>query len=137
MNKLILDSPIMINGKEVKELTYDALEITTDDYLEACAISASMARGNNIAIKMMENDHALHLCLGFMAIKAVNPQYDIADLKRIKGFDAVKVADIGRVFIFGKSAESEENTSEKQSETIAEHSTQAQKSLEECDSSIS
>jgi len=125
-NTLILDNPILINGKEVKELTYDPTEITAEQFSIACAKSAALDKNKTFTFKLKENDIALHLYLGMMAVIAVNPDIDLSDLERIKGFDVLDLTNIGGFFIFRRSAEpSEESDSESSSETTANISTQA------------
>ena len=114
-NKITLREPIAINGKQVTELTYDALQITAEQFSEACARSSAIDKNKSFSFKMRENDYALHLYLGMMAIIAVNPEIDITDLERIKGFDVLAVADIGMLFTLRRSAAtSEESNSEEQ-----------------------
>ena len=123
---LYLDNPILINGKQVKELTYDAREITAVQFSEACAMSASLEKTKTVSFKMRENDYALHLYLGFMAIIAVNPDIDVSDLERVKGLDVNRIANIGLVFTLGRlGGDSEESNSDEQSENTADTSTQA------------
>ena len=118
MDKLILKKPIMINGEEVKELTYDANEI--DGMLFANAENKKKkAAGSNMSISpAAEFDFALHLYLGFAAIIAVNPSIDWSDLERIKGHDNVEVMKIGRNFMLGSDEASQESDSEKPTETM-------------------
>lgn len=114
-NKIKLQEAITINGKQVKELTYDAMEITAGQFSEACARSAAIDKNKSFSFKMRENDYALHLYLGMMAIIAVNPDIDITDLERIKGFDVLAIADIGMLFTLRRSvATSEESNSDEQ-----------------------
>ena len=101
-NTLTLDNPIFINGKEVKELTYDAQEITAEHFSIACAKSAAVDKSRAVTLKLKENDHALHLYLGMMAVIAVNPDIDVTDLERIKGFDVLDLTNIGTFFILRK-----------------------------------
>ena len=73
----------------------------------------------------MEQDGNLHLYLGMEAIIAVNPDIDIADLERIKGFDLVQITRIGRNFISGNAEEtSNQKDLGKESEVIPESITQ-------------
>lgn len=131
-NTLILDNPIKINGKEVSELTYDAQEITAEQFSIACAKSAAVDKTRAVTLKLKENDHALHLYLGMMAIIAVNPDIDVSDLERIKGFDVIDLTNIGTFFILRKSvAPSEANSSADTSEGIADTSKQASEKSEE------
>ena len=114
-NKITLQEPITINGKQVKELSYNALEITAQQFSEACARSSAIDKNKSFSFKLRENDYALHLYLGMMAIVAVNPDIDIADLERIKGFDVLAIADIGMLFTLRRSvAPSEESSSDEQ-----------------------
>lgn len=127
---LTLQEPILINGKQVSELTYDAREITNDLFLQACAQSAELNKTKTFSLKVRENDYALHLYLGYMAIIAVNPDIDITDLQRIKGFDLLQIADIGLLFIMRRSeVHSEESSSDEQSANTAELSSPAPESL--------
>lgn len=108
---LILDTPLLINGKEIKELDYDANEITALQFSEACMKASELSKNSSsLTLKLKENDYGLHLYLGFAAIIAINPEIDLKDLERIKGNDVLKITDIGTVFIFRKS---EANSQEK------------------------
>lgn len=130
-NTLVLDNPILINGKEVKELTYDPQEITAEQFSIACAKAASMEKTKTLTLKVKENDHALHMYLGMMAIIAVNPEIDVSDLERIKGFDILDVTNIGTFFILRRQAEpSEETRSGEPSETTVSTLTQASENSE-------
>lgn len=111
---LRLRYPILIDGKQVKELSYDPEEITNDLFLAACMKSTISGNDMNAAA-MKEINNALHLQLGKAAIMAVNPSYDWGDLDRIKSFDLLDLCEIGRDFITGGAEEpSEQSTSEKQ-----------------------
>ncbi len=129
--KITLNNPITINGKPVKELAYDANEITSAMFAEADArkMVASGAKSGNLS-GAVELDYGLHLYLGFAAIIAVNPEIDFTDLERIKGPDVMQVMKVGRNFIIS-SAASEEDSSDEQSEITPELSThQSQTSKE-------
>lgn len=107
-NVLVLDNPILIDGKEVSELSYDSKEISVDLYMTACAkAAAATASGgsNAAAMKLKEVDYILHTYLGMAAVIAVNSSYSFEDLERIKGFDILDLANIGSFFIYRKSAE--------------------------------
>lgn len=132
---LKLEHPIYVNGAEIKELDYDAQEITALQFSEACSRAAAISKKNtSVNIKFRENDYSLHLYLGIMAIIALNPQIDISDLERIKGFDILKVTDIGMSFTLRIAAgNSKENDSEKQSENTAESTTSQQENYSEND----
>lgn len=128
MDIIKLRKPIMINGSEVKELTYDTAEITCAQFCEAEAARFA-AGGNKPSMNVYEFDSALHLYLGMMAVIAVNPHIDVKDLERIKGVDMIKLAQVGRNFILSGAAEdSDLKTSEDASEPTAEPSSQVQES---------
>lgn len=123
---LVLDNPILINGKEVKELTYDPQEITAEQFSIACAKAAAMDKSKSMSFKVKENDYGLHLYLGMMAVIAVNPDIDVADLERIKGFDVLDLTNIGTFFTLRKSvAPSEAINSAAQSENTEKPTTAA------------
>lgn len=128
-NKIELRQPLLINGKEIRELTYDFNEIDCNAFALAASYSSSKSlvatqQGKPNAI-VMEQDTNFHMYLGMMAIVAVNPDIDIADLERIKGFDIVTLAGLGRNFIIGRLEEpSDQNSLEEQSEATPEPSTQ-------------
>ena len=123
---LVLENPILINNEMVKELTYDPQEITAEHFSIACAKSASIEKSKTFTLKMKENDYALHLYLGMMAIIAINPGIDVSDLERIKGFDVLSLTNIGAFFTLRRQAvPSEESSSDEQSENTASTSTAA------------
>ena len=127
LKTLKLSNPLLINGQQYTELEYDASEITATQFSEACMKASEMSKNSgNISFKLKENDYALHLYLGFMAIIAVNPSIDLKDLERIKGYDTLKVTDIGMLFIYRKSEGiSVGSDSEQPSETTPATSTPA------------
>lgn len=131
MNKITLKNPIMINGKEVKELTYNTSEITVGQFCEAEQYQFAAA-GNKPTLTTYEFNNGLHLYLGMMAIIAVNPEIDVRDLERIKGYDMIQMAMIGRNFILtGAGGASDQNSSGDASETTPEHLTQAPEKSED------
>lgn len=122
---LKLDQPIMINGKQCKEFKYNALEITADQFLEACQRAAANDKSKTVTLKQKENDYVLHLYLGMAAVIACNPEVSFEDLERVKGFDTLKLTDIGWLFILRTSGgTSKENSSDVPLENTAEFSTQ-------------
>lgn len=122
MNTLELHTPIEINGKQVKELTYDIHAITVAQFSEAESRKLSATpKGRAGALEL---DYSMHVYLGMMAVVAVNPEIDVTDLERITGADIMAMMKIGRNFILGRSAEpSEENSSGEDLEIIPEPST--------------
>lgn len=124
METIKLRNPIMINGKKIAELTHDANEITPQAFAEADArkMRASGSKGGNLS-GAVELDYGLHLYIGFAAIQAANPAYDITDLERIKGSDVMEVMKVGRNFTISSGAKSQDDDSEDASETTAESTT--------------
>lgn len=133
MNVITLKKPIMINGKEVKELSYNTDEITVGQFCEAEQYKFASS-GNKPVLTTYEFDSALHLYLGMMAIIAVNPHIDITDLERVKGYDMVNIARVGRNFILtGAGGNSGQNSSGDTFENTQEPITPARAQLEDTD----
>ena len=121
---LKLENPILINGNEVAELTYDPQKITAEHFSIACARSAALNKTQSFTFKMKENDYSLHLYLGMMAVIAENPSIDVTDLERIHGFDVLSLTQIGTFFTLRRRVEtSAESNSEKPSEITADTTT--------------
>jgi len=116
---LDLANPIEINAKTVAEVTYDANEITVEMFAQADAVKSQAGGKAGMSSKVVaETDYGFQTYLGFMAIIAVNPEYDLEDLKRIKGPDLMEVMRIGRNFTLTKSgATSSPSDSDEQPET--------------------
>ena len=118
-----LQTPLLVNGKNLTELTYDPSEITVDLFGEANEYAMS-AGGTTPSMRVKETDYAFHMYLGFAAIIAVNPGISFDDLKRLKGYDLMTVTNIGLFFILGKSGDdSQDDSSESASEDTADIST--------------
>ena len=119
MNKIILKMPVLINGQNITELTYDTEEIDGVLYTQAENHKIKTAgQGGNLA-GAIEIDYSLHLYIGYAAIIAVNPAYTFEDLERIKGSSLRDIARIGRSF-FIESAKLQAENSDEQSETTLE-----------------
>lgn len=88
---LKLRKPLTINGKKVKELTYDFEEIDGNLWDEAAQRSNKSDRNYNIAMY----DYIFHKNLFYAAVIAVNPKISWEDLDRITGFDIQSVANTG------------------------------------------
>ena len=125
MEKLKLGTPLTVNGKKVKELTYDTGAITVAMFAEAEArkLKATTGKAGGSA-GAFELDYTLHIYLGMMAVIAVNPEIDVNDLERLTGPDVTALMRIGRNFPTSRSVEtSEESSSDEPSETTGEPST--------------
>lgn len=120
---LKLKKPININGVSLSSVEYNTDEITSQQFAEADSrkMRASGSKGGNLS-GAVELDYGLHLYLGFAAIVAVNPSYDVADLERIKGPDVMEIMKIGRNFTLGSGGKSAADDSEEPSETMLEPS---------------
>ena len=126
MDTLKLKNPIKIDGKEVKELTYDINEIDALLFAEADAKKKAATGMKTMSLSpAAEFDPGLHLYLGFAAIIAVNRNIDFADLERMKGKDTMEVMKIGRNFMLSSEEDSPENDSDERSETTPASTTPA------------
>lgn len=119
-----LQNHIKIDGKSIKQLTYDTNEITPELFAEAEAKKQAAGRASANRSGAMELDYPLHLYLGIAAVIAVNPSYTFEDVARMKGRDVVTTMVIGRNFIMKPDASQEED-SEEQSGITQESITQA------------
>lgn len=131
-----LNNSIKINGQDVKKLEYDFDEITCElftmasNYADAKTLRANQQGRPSAAI--MEQNVSLHMYIGMAAVVAVNLGIDVTDLERIKGFDLIRLSQLGRNFIAGRSAElSDQSNSEERSEVTPESFTQESKKLKE------
>lgn len=125
---ITLNKPVLINGVQVAEMSYDTDEISGELYAQAEAhkMKASGSKGGNLA-GAVELDYSLHLYIGFAAVIAVNPSYTFEDMERIKGKSLTKFSKIGRGFFIG-SGDSGADSSDEQSETTPEPSTPVRRS---------
>ena len=129
-NTLVLDNPILINGKTVTELDYDPNELTALQFADADAhrmlsTSSRNGKGSSGFSNAAELDYTFHLYLGIMAVVAVNPEYDVSDLERAKGDDVRQLMGIGRNFMLGRAgvSASADEISGAASETTPAHTT--------------
>lgn len=120
-----LKKAIMIDGNEVKSLTYDTSKITVDSYLKALSHATQKSGGiTGVNIKL---DAGAHLVLGMYAVLAENPQYDITDIERVSGSDIIQLVDIGMAFTIGREEQMAE-PSDKQSDPTQKPTTQTSSS---------
>ena len=138
MDTLKLKNPIKIDGKEVKELTYDINEIDALLFAEADAKKKAATGMKTMSLSpAAEFDPGLHLYLGFAAIIAVNRNIDFTDLERMKGRDTMEVMKIGRNFMLSSEEDSQESDSDELSETTPESTTPARQISKEKESPTS
>jgi hypothetical protein len=132
--EIILDNPVLIDGKPVKSFMYDANEITTDLFMDAeTQMLKRRTRAGAVAIDA-KLDYSFQLCLGCAAIIAVNSSVAFEDLARLKGADLQRVKDVGRDFILGQSGDgSEAGISEDLPETTPGNSAPPPQSSEDSD----
>ena len=138
MDTLKLKNPIKIDGKEVKELTYDINEIDALLFAEADAKKKAATGMKTMSLSpAAEFDPGLHLYLGFAAIIAVNRNIDFTDLERMKGRDTMEVMKIGRNFMLSSEEDSQGSDSDELSETTPESTTPAKQISKEKESPTS
>ena len=138
MDTLKLKNPIKIDGKEVKELTYDINEIDALLFAEADAKKKAATGMKTMSLSpAAEFDPGLHLYLGFAAIIAVNRNIDFTDLERMKGRDTMEVMKIGRNFLLSSEEDSQGSDSDELSETTPESTTPAKQISKEKESPTS
>ena len=116
VEKITLSRPLLVNGDNLKELTYDIEELTINHIAKAEGLKAKIG-GKDIvgSITIAQADYALHICIGMQAVMAVNPDISEEDLQRLKGYDITKLANVGARF-FIAPAEQEQVTSNEQQE---------------------
>ena len=128
-----LSRPILIDGKNVTEMTYDLDEITPALFAEAEAMKnkeAGSSRFQGGAAGTMELDYSFHLYLGAAAVMAANAGWTFEDVLRVKGQDIYKLMGIGRSFMM-PSEDSQEDSSEEPSEITPECSMSQDQNSEE------
>lgn len=131
MAKIILRSPLEVNGEKLTEFEYDVDGISPENFLEADARSSSGLAAKGIQnMNLAEFNSALHFYLGCFAIIAKNPSIDISDLMRLTGRDINKVRKVGQTF-FGDTAPDEDQdetaSTEKESESSSEATAESTK----------
>ncbi len=96
MDKIKLSKPIMINGKEVKEIAYDFDNFTAQDKLNA----GRKYKSQGGIISVQETDSDYHLFIFAEAASKVNSEIDITDILRMNAKDSAKAESIVRNFFF-------------------------------------
>lgn len=98
---LTLRKPIMINGEEVKELTYDFESMTARDKLNV----GKRIKADGIPVSVEEIDTDYHMYLFAGAVVKANPDMDISDVLRLSAKDIQKGAALARNFFYMDSEE--------------------------------
>ncbi len=119
IKKIELRKPLLVNGVERRELTYDIEEITIGRIAQAEAYKSKVG-GTALAAKisLAQTDYPLQICIGMQAIMALNPEICEEDLSRIKGHDLTKLATIGASFFIEPEDTVEVNIYEKPQEDM-------------------
>lgn len=112
INEIKLRKPLMVNGEEIKVLTYDVDELTINHITRAEACKSKL--GGVATISVAQADFPLHVCIGMQAVMIVNPDIAEEDLMRLKGYDITQLAGVGTSFFVPPVAT--ENNSEKPQE---------------------
>lgn len=120
VKEIVLQTPLKVNGKELKTLSYDTNEMTLDAYGKAEALRTKITKGSSV--QMPYYDSVLHACIGIQAIIAVMPEVSEEDLLRLKGFDVAQLGGIGMRF-FSRQEQSQESSSENQQEDMQDTTT--------------
>lgn len=93
---LTLRKPIMINGVEVKELTYDFDSMTARDKINV----GKRIKADGVPVSVEEFDSDYHTYLFAGAVVKVNPDMDISDVLRLSAKDIQKGAALARDFFY-------------------------------------
>lgn len=121
--KIILTTPLKVNGVDLTELEYDINAITVNDLAEIeRERSQALGKSGAIVFRVAQNDFLMHVLIGMHAVMKCNPKIDINDLNRLQGYDLAQMSTVGMRF-FSKPATPEQKPSEKQQEDIPNNST--------------
>lgn len=93
---LTLRKPIMINGVEVKELTYDFDSMTARDKINV----GKRIKADGVPVSVEEFDSDYHTYLFAGAVVKANPDMDISDVLRLSAKDIQKGATLARDFFY-------------------------------------
>lgn len=120
-NIIQLTVPLKVNGTDLTELTYDTSLISIEDLAEIEKERSQKLGGQGGSVfRVLQNDTLMHALLGMHAVMKVNPQIDINDLNRLKGYDLYQMSLIGMRF-FSKPATQESKDSEKPQEDMQDN----------------
>lgn len=112
MEKITLNTPILIDDVTVTEVTYDVNEVTNEEYLAASA----RRKGDFSKPSVPINDMGLLFAWGVQAILSANRDkgWTAEDFERVKGHDNWQIAQIGYSFFTGQHEEQPQNSSDVQ-----------------------
>ena len=118
IEKITLNKPLLVNGVNLKELTYDIEELSINHITKAEGLKAKIG-GKDIvgSITIAQADYALHICIGMQAVIAVNPDISEEDLQRLKGHDITKLANVGARFFIAPEGQGEVTSNEQEEDT--------------------
>ena len=119
IEKITLTKPLLVNGKYLKELTYDIDELTEELMAEAEAITAKIRAKKDMVGTFIipQIDGTYHRNIAKQAIIAVNPEISLEDLARIKGRDLSKLAKVGQRFFIEQEEQAQAMSDEQQEDT--------------------
>ncbi len=118
IEKITLRKPLLVNGVNRKELTYDIEELTSNHIARAEGLKAKEGGKDTIGtITIAQTDYSLHIAIGKQAVIAVNPEISEEDLARVKGYDLTKLAAIGQRFFIEPEEQEQATSSEPQEDT--------------------
>ena len=109
MDILKLRKPLLVNGKEKKELKYDFEELTAQDMDRA----GKYLKDDGSYINVAELDAGYHYKIFCIAVMKQDPEISVTDMSRLSGVDYLTASRRSRDFFIGNSAElSQEATSD-------------------------
>ncbi len=96
MQTIKLNYPLLIDGGNIGEISYDYADFKTGDYLAAI----NRRKGDMATVANPVNDYALHFALGVGIILASNKDkgWTAEDFGRLSGSDLWQVTQIGLLF---------------------------------------
>ena len=123
---LKLTFPLLVNGVNKTELTYDIEAVTVEGVAKAESCKAKF--GVTPVGTVAQTDFLLHICLGMQAVLAVNNDITEDDLYRLRQFDVCQLAGVGTRFFIRPKAQ-EQKTLEEPREITQESSTVQSKTV--------
>ena len=115
MQKITLKNPIKVDGKEVKELSFDTDLFSIEDLERA---NKKLAKLNKNAMFVQETDPDYHFILACVIAEKTSANISAEDLRRLKGSDLIQLQRLGRDFLL-ESVTQQQETSDVESEVIA------------------